>query len=117
MTTCWARSHRSYLNGPIPTGLVLYATVLMFGYFASRCFGRMHGFAPAVEKNVSTNGEYFSFMWSTTVYLSGSSIFAIWSQPLVETSLLALLSTTPIEKTTSSALKGAPSDHFTPLLM
>ena len=30
---------------------------------ARRCLGRMHGFAPAVEKNVSTNGEYGFFIW------------------------------------------------------
>ncbi len=30
----------------------------MFGYCASRCAGKTHGFAPPVEKNVSKNGEY-----------------------------------------------------------
>jgi hypothetical protein len=47
--------------------------------------------------------------------LSGSSIFVIRSQPSRPTSLFAGLFTALVENTTSSASKGAPSDHFTPL--
>src|SRR5579872_4659191 len=50
-----------------------------------------------------------------TVYLSGSSTFVMRFQPSRPTSLLAGLSTALVEKTTSSALNGAPSDQRTPL--
>ena len=49
------------------------------------------------------------------MYLSGSSIFVMRSQPAREISLFAGLRMAFVEKTTSSALKGAPSDHTTPL--
>src|SRR5579875_142330 len=74
----------------------------------------MHGFAPALPKNVYSKPASGSFMCSTTVYLSGSSTFRMRSQPSRLTSLFAGLRTTLIEKTTSSASKGAPSDHLTP---
>src|SRR5579872_1283021 len=103
------------MNGPIPTGFELYATLLMFGYCASRCAGSTHGSAPAVEKNVSKKGEYGLVMCRITVYLSGSSIFAIRSNPARLVTLFAELSTARKLNTTSSALNGAPSDHLTPL--
>src|SRR5579872_7476262 len=77
ITTRWLRCHSLYLNGPIPIGSESYGTLLKFGYFARMCLGNRHGFAPAEEKNVSTNGEYGLFRCTTTVYLSGSSTFAM----------------------------------------
>src|SRR5665213_1842454 len=113
MITWLARSQRTYLNGPMPIGLALYGTLLMLGYCANRCLGSRHGFAPPVEKNVSTNGEYGFFICRTTVFLSGALADAIKSQPVRPTSLLAGLRTTAIENSTSSAVNRTPSDHLT----
>ncbi len=87
----------------------------MLGRPASRCLGSTHGLAPPVLKKVAANGAYAFLRWYTTVYLSGSSILVIRFQPSRPTSLLAGLSTTLVENTTSSAVNGTPSDHFTPL--
>src|SRR5579884_86248 len=86
----------------------------MFGRLPRMCFGRTHGFAPAEPKKVGRYAPYGFFRWNTTVYLSGSSIFVIRSQPSRPTSLFLGLFTAFVEKTTSSASNGAPSDHFTP---
>src|SRR5690349_17799087 len=94
-------------------GSALYGALLMLGYCASRCFGRMHGLAQQLEKKDSVDGEYGFLRWMTTVNLSGSSTPAIWSKRT--NSEFAGSFTTLIEKTTSSASNGAPSDHFTPL--
>src|SRR5579872_1213301 len=115
ITTRCARLHSLYLNGPIPTGSELYATWLMFGYCASRCLGKTLGFAPALEKNVTINGEYGLLKWKMTVYLSGSSTRVIRSQPVRLVTLFAEFMTAWYVQTTSSALNGTPSDHLTPL--
>ncbi len=42
----------------MPIGSALYGTLLMFGNPEPRmCLGKMHGFAPAVEKYVTKNDE------------------------------------------------------------
>src|SRR5215467_2007554 len=79
-TTCFDRSQRANLNGPMPTGNELYGTLLMLGYCANRCLGRMLGFAQQLEKKVAVESAYCSFRWNTTVNLSGSSTLAILSR-------------------------------------
>src|SRR5690242_10042954 len=58
MITRSPRRHSTYLNGPIPMGLELYGSLLMSAVCSRMCFGKTHGFAPPVEKNVAMNGEY-----------------------------------------------------------
>ncbi len=102
------------MNGPVPTGLLLYATWLMFGYCASRCFGNTGNGAAPIAKNVAMNGAKGRLRWTTAVYLSGSSMRRIRSYPVRVWTLLLGFIAACHENTTSSALNGTPSCHVTP---
>ena len=62
------------MNGPVPTGLLLYGTRLRSGYCASKCFGYTGYGVELIVKNVFTNGANDCLRWTTSVCWFGVSI-------------------------------------------